>query len=602
MYRITLIICFLLSILSAQASAVPNQNTQEHILPASLSVLEDESTELAIDDLLTEPWSSQFQPIGTNRYNAGYTQSAVWIRFTIRESSDAEPGDLLIILDFPHLFDVQAYAIDGNREISYLGRRGIQHGFTSQQRDPSRIVFELSSLENLSKTFYLRIRSESSMSIGVHVLTPDAFSEEIGQRRLSLGLFYGILVAMGLYNLFIYFVTRERVYSLYFFFLLSYGLYMLSFDGLSYVFLSNTNIDFIQLMRYANKLAMLGFALALLFMRDYLVLNTKAPDLDKIYRVVSVAIFICIAIDFVINSARISNFMSNAIGAIVIFSMLIGSVNLLLKGYGPSRLFVCATLFAMAGGSLHVLRNVGLVPYHFLTRNAIHFGAVVQMILLSLGLGQRIKYLREEKEHALQQTRSKLASNLHDELGSTLTAISHFAGIIVADEKIKKSTQAQKFLPLIVESTSEARERVKDLIWSILPGEDDWTNLLANMKQYAANTFESMDISYTIDIPDDIPLRPMAMESRYHFWLVYKELLTNMAKHSQCQNALVRMDVSSKDIILTVADNGVGIDQEAKQAGLGLDSIKSRLSTLQAHYQLNTAPGEGTRWNIRMKP
>jgi signal transduction histidine kinase len=512
-----------------------------------------------------------------------------------------EMGDRLLVLDYPHFGEVEAWAVDDNRRITSLGKRGLRHGFGKQQWDRSRIIYDLSSLDEVSQTYYLRLLSESVMSIGVRLVQPEMFSAEVALHRFVLGLFYGILLAMGLYNLFIFAVARERVYLFYFFFLLCFGIYQFQFDGLTYVWLADLTSNYIAQQKVSIWLGILGYVWGVLFIRDYLVLREKAPRLDRIYQALGV-IMATGALVGLFGGTWLVNMLANILGALLMIAMIIGGIDLLRKNFGPSRLFVMATVvFSLAVG-IRILRNMGVLPDNVVTLYATHFGGVIQMVLLSLGLGQRINYLREEKEQALNEARNSMAANLHDELGSTLTAIGHFAGIIVDDDKISKSEQAQRFLPLIKESASDAQERVKDLIWSILPGEDEWAHFLANMKQYAANVFESMNIQYTIDIPDDISLRPMAMERRYHFWLIFKELLANLVKHSQCQNALVRVQELSREVDLLVEDDGVGIAPDMQNDGRGLDSIKSRLEELNAHYELDTAPNQGTRWNIRVKP
>jgi adenylate cyclase len=300
--------------------------------------LEDESEELTIDDLFVEPWSSQFRPIGSSRYNLGYTQSAIWVQITPAGADQTnELGDQLLVLDYPHFGAVEAWAVDESHRITPLGKRGLRHGFGEQQWDRSRIIYDLSRLDDIPQTYYLRLRSESVMSIGLRIVQPEAFALEVSQRRLVQGLFYGILLAMGLYNLFIFAVAKERVYLYYFFFLLCFGIYQFQFDGLTYVWLSDLTSNYIAQQKVSIWLGILGYVWGVLFIRDYLVLREKAPRIDRIYQGLGV-IMATGALVGLFGNTWLVNMLANILGALLMIAMIVGGVDLLRKDYGPSRL------------------------------------------------------------------------------------------------------------------------------------------------------------------------------------------------------------------------------------------------------------------------
>jgi len=202
---------------------------------------------------------------------------------------------------------------------------------------------------------------------------------------------------------------------------------------------------------------------------------------------------------------------------------------------------------------------------------------------------------RVAKLLAIERTRLRIARDLHDEVGSTLSSISYFAEAI----RSQAGAPAEKFLALISESSSHAKEAISDIIWSIDPANDDWEKTSAKLRRYASDLFESKCIRYQIDLPTAFPLQTMAMERRRDFWLAFKEMATNAARHSQCAEAKIQLTAAGKLFHLLVQDNGIGFDPEKLAPGNGVQNIRARTRSLKAHLDLQTAPGAGTRWELK---
>ncbi|MEK9136470.1 MAG: two-component regulator propeller domain-containing protein, partial [Bacteroidota bacterium] len=127
----------------------------------------------------------------------------------------------------------------------------------------------------------------------------------------------------------------------------------------------------------------------------------------------------------------------------------------------------------------------------------------------------------------VERTRNRIARDLHDEVSATLSGINYFARAISSDSGNKVTPGSQKFLALIHESATEVQESMSDIIWSINPENDDWERVLAKLRRYASDLFDSKAIRYSIKMPPVVPSKPLAMERRRHFWLIYKEMGTN---------------------------------------------------------------------------
>lgn len=208
----------------------------------------------------------------------------------------------------------------------------------------------------------------------------------------------------------------------------------------------------------------------------------------------------------------------------------------------------------------------------------------------------RAEMAEQQKEIEKQQTRIQIARDLHDEVGSTLSSITFFA------EAMKGETpsppEASKFVSLISESSAHAREAMSDIIWSIDPTNDSWETIVAKLQRYASDLFESRGLSHTIEMPASGARVLIDPQRRRHFWLLFKEIVTNAAKHSRCTQVDVRLIAEGKIIVLSVRDNGSGFDPDTVVGGNGLGNIRTRAGMLSADAVLKTRPGQGTEWVI----
>ncbi|MEP0553232.1 MAG: histidine kinase [Balneola sp.] len=224
------------------------------------------------------------------------------------------------------------------------------------------------------------------------------------------------------------------------------------------------------------------------------------------------------------------------------------------------------------------------------TRNAI---IIILLVLLSSYIlyRYRLHFLLKE-----ERTRNKIARDLHDDLSATLSSISFFSEAA----KREDSNEPSRFLQRIDESAIEAKEKINDIIWAIDPENDDWEAFLTKCKRYAAEMFESKNINYEIDIDTSTEV-PQKIKARQDLWLIYKELITNLVRHSEATNAWVSFTTSKNKINLRVRDNGVGFRDQSDGNGHGIPNIKKRMDNVSPNNTLDidSEPGKGTKWDLK---
>jgi ligand-binding sensor domain-containing protein len=206
---------------------------------------------------------------------------------------------------------------------------------------------------------------------------------------------------------------------------------------------------------------------------------------------------------------------------------------------------------------------------------------------------------RINKILAVERTRERIARDLHDEISATLSGISFFSRAVHTDPQNALSEQSAHFMSLIHQSSTDILELLHDIIWSINPQGDHFDNIVAKCRRYASDLCESRSIRHDIVVPEIVPTRSVDTERRKNFWLLYKEMVTNAVKHSNCSALTIRLAFEPNGMVrLHLADNGTGFDPSVKTAQHGLKNIRSRAEFLGADLALHTAPGKGTTWEF----
>jgi signal transduction histidine kinase len=150
---------------------------------------------------------------------------------------------------------------------------------------------------------------------------------------------------------------------------------------------------------------------------------------------------------------------------------------------------------------------------------------------------------------------------------------------------------------MIDRSASEAKEKINDIIWAINPENDDWEIFVAKCRRFAADTFDSRDMNYTIKM-DSSGYGHDKLQIRQELWLAFKEIITNVARHSEATEVSVNMTSDRNMLNLVISDNGKGISKAAMEKGNGLKNIEKRIREIDGKAELKTKEGEGTTWKI----
>lgn len=238
-------------------------------------------------------------------------------------------------------------------------------------------------------------------------------------------------------------------------------------------------------------------------------------------------------------------------------------------------------------------------------------GLLALGVLGSVGGAARISEKRKlhrrlerlEKERALERERARIAQDLHDDLGASLTRISLLSDLVKADKETPG--QVEIHASKISQSAWQTVRALDEIVWALRPGSDSLRSLVEYIAHFATELFDGDHAHCRLDLPEDIPSRPLPPDMRHNAFLVIKEALTNALKHARASEVKVQAKIAGDSLELVVQDDGQGFDPAlppppGKRHGLG--NMRRRADAMGGSLAVQSRPGEGTtvRLSVRL--
>lgn len=436
----------------------------------------------------------------------------------------------------------------------------------------------------------------------------------------------GILLLMIFYSLaaYIQYLNNEFIfYSLYAFCsgLLLFSKSYLSMDYSDFNFFYEEYLDFMILCA--------GAFFYLIFVRKFLNSSVKYPLLDKLLKaskaLLAILITVFSLVYFFTDKYLILLVLENYV--IKVFLCLIGIVFIsysirrkgtLLQYLAAGNFFLvffsivslCIIVFSwkIVPGSRMLVRNSPLFYYEL--------GIVLELICFLSGLAyknrrdiieqvkerERFKLENERKEFekqmavmaAQQDERNRISADMHDELGSGVTAIRLMSEIVKTKMKQTSIPEIEK----ISNSANDLLGKMNTIIWTMKSSNDSLESLAAYIRAHATEFFDSTPIDCTVHVAD-VPDVEMSGEKRRNIFLSVKEALNNIMKHSQASKVTIHIDAHDDKLCIIIADNGRGMDVEKlRRFGNGLNNMKRRMQSIQGDFKIECTNGTILRFEL----
>ncbi len=574
-------------------------------LGSKSSILIDPKANLNIHEISSDKYSNKFLSHTEKIPNLGLTQSAVWVRVRIKNLTFSESW--ILQAANPDMDNVEVYINDGlNWKVMELGQ---ELPFSSRRIVNRNLLFNLHLPFGQEKTFYLRYKNESGMTIPIRLFAHQQYQIFALGEQLLFGIFFGFMLVLALYNLILYIKVRESGYLFYFMYITGYGLFQFSLYGLAYQYLwpkwgwwANHNVPFF---------IAIAFFCRILFTMS--ILNSKAHSL-KLHRallgllVATVLYTLYFAMDIagVVPTAIALGTKASLFVAVlyfVAFSVIISLLNFLClkKKLRAAKSFMVAWVFMVTGLMLFTLKELGILPSNFITENAIPLGTVGEMCLLFISLGESIKAIKSEAKekhlrqqaaiqafqqeqlHAMRLEMELLKANIHPHF--MLNSLNAATMWLQEDP-----STAQKLLFALSEELKQLLKIASEKLISI-----------EKEVQICEKHLEVMslrhDKSFTL-ILKDIILEEKIPPMIFHT-LVENGITHGYGKKENGEFILSRIEYEDK-IQFILFNDGETSENKLESNGLGLKYVRARLQEAFAHnWQLNSQEVEGG-WQVEI--
>lgn len=406
-FRIILLIFFVFAInfsaSSNQVISFSKENNGKYI-GKNISILKDDTRQLTFEDILQR--KNEFISSHEKVPNLGVDGSNNWIRFSVKNVSDIE--DIIINLSQSNIDEI----------VFYWVRNGIVDSVNARTKDrwndfefPHRYnLFKVSLQKGEETECYLKLFSHTQISAPISIHTPKDLFSTLLTKDIFSAIYIGLMLSLILYNIFLYFSTRESHYYTYVNYIFWVVVAQLAILGLLGPLLSLDN-PWITSRLLTLTGAMSGIA-AIFFVKSFLQTAQDSPKFNVLLNVfIGGYLFaiVLLIIGFITPAYRIVNVVAGG-GSMIV---LILAFRLSREKYRQTKYFLFAWCIFLVSVLVYVLKDYNILPYNFFTLRSVQIGSVIEAILLSFALGDKINIYRKEKEESQAKALKILLDNEH---------------------------------------------------------------------------------------------------------------------------------------------------------------------------------------------
>jgi signal transduction histidine kinase len=181
--------------------------------------------------------------------------------------------------------------------------------------------------------------------------------------------------------------------------------------------------------------------------------------------------------------------------------------------------------------------------------------------------------------------RTKIARDLHDDVGSTLSSL-HMVSALARKKITDDPAKTKELLEKITESSERMTGNMQDIVWAVNPLNDSFSQIIARMQKFAAQMLELKNIELVFDADEKIKSIKVPLQYRSDLFMIFKEAVNNLAKYSNAHHAWISLYKLNKNFFLQIKDDGVGFDVQNVSKGNGLRNMQERAKNLNGKLNI----------------
>ncbi len=602
MFNLKIILFLLLNTITyANISSIDDKTNFYDLLPSS-QIYIDKTKVLTIDDIKKK--NILFKDNNKELLGFGYSPDfSVWIKFTLKNNIDKT---IYKILEYDNSLttNIEFFDISSNTKT----KEGLFH--INKNRKTLTPIFRIQLQPNESRTYYIKASSHiTTLIIKLNLWDIDSFYAKEIKYQLILALFFGAMFILAIYNLFIYFFTKDISYMFYVLYILTILLHQTMYLGIAHVYFIKD--DWIKYaIEYASIFVTLPTLALALFSKFFI--NTKQYyRLNKILNIFFI-LLILFSVTFLITD------QFNQIRSLVPFSLLlflmIITIYATIKRNRQAYFILFGWIIFLIMGGLMALSSMGILDFKNHIPYVIEVSLVLEAIIFSIALADRIKQLQKEKNDAnskllaqKQNETRKLATKVDEKTKDLKTALDE-KNLLLKELNHRVKNNMQTIVSLIrLQSDEIEDDKIQDMFITI----QNRINAMSHLHELLykqdnishVNAYEYFDIlieelkdSYESDINITFDIKTeLKMEQAIYCGLILNELISNSLKHAfpkQSGNIAVKLSKVSNIFCLNISDDGIGYNNDIPSNSLGLILVNTLAKNqLRGDININSTNG-----------
>jgi len=568
---------------------------------------EDKGLKATVDTLIKLKRQNKLSPLTPYRtFNKGFSLSYWWIVFDI-ENTLPETVNLLFNERSNGINRLQLFKLDSVGKVTRMALTGDHFRFDTRPISYHNYLYPI-KLKAKERATYLLWADKR----GQNMVMPLGLAKDVDLIHAEIpfytffGVFVGIYLFAIVFNLLLFISIRDKIHIYYALYVFCMLIFNLEDEGLAFQWLY-PNVPFLQdYLRHI--IAFAGSALLIQVMQLFVNQtkeNSKLYGLANTYKILCYLLILLPLTLFFKTSLlleRINFFATNFMALATVLILIACAIERIINGYKIAWYYLVAMLILLLGILNYVFNTLGITNLYFFQTTGLVIGLTVEIVFLSFALTLRYNFLKREKKALLQEKaklevalvddvfaaqeneRARLARDLHDDLGGTLSAIK----LNVTAFKVNTlalGTTDQAFYSQTIDMIEKACINLREIAHDLMPKNLDKMGLVGALSEQFAYLKQTSTISFefVFDLQNTI-----ASELELAIYRIIKELINNVEKHSCATQAIVQLLCSQTQITIMCEDNGLGFDGNKSVMGLGLNNITSRINYLKGTLYIDS--------------
>ncbi|MFD2285091.1 histidine kinase [Pedobacter petrophilus] len=568
---------------------------------------EDKNLNLSIDSLINYKAANKLIPLTPGKvFSKGYTESYYWIAFDVENTLD-QAVHLMFKEHSSGINQLQLYKLDHLGKIYPFGLTGDHFPFKQRPYRNRSFIYPIILMAHEKATFFLWADKRGQnlympMSIGRDV---DIVQAEIPLHTL-FGFYTGVFVFAMIFNLLLFVSVKDNIHLYYAIYIFCMLIFILEEEGLAFQWVYP---NFPGLQDYM-RLIMASLSCGLLIQVMQLFVDQNESN-SRMFRFTNYYKRFCWSMAIIPVLMRFKSFIilekivfyiNNFLALLTVIVIIICVVERIKAGYKLGWYYFIATVMLLFGVFNYIFNTLGITNFNLLKPNGLVVGLTAEIIFLSFALTQRYNFLKKEKEilleekskhqvdladgifNAQEDERTRLARDLHDDLGGTLSIIK--LNITAFQHKVLQLTAGEQvFYDRTIGMIEKACFDLREISHNLMPKNFEQSGLIETLKEHFITLNQSGKIKFDFVFQVD---QPMESTMEITIYRIINELINNIIRHSCASKATIQILSFNERINIMAEDNGIGFNPDRDKKGLGIQNILSRVKYLNGKIQIDS--------------